>query len=179
MCGSPQYVAPEIYQHAHGYGEKCDLWSAGVVIFVILGGYAPFEAPEDELPGLICHGRFKFDDPEWTDISVKPKLLIKRLLVVDPDERASIEEALDSEWLMRRDKELAKQHCSSMDGFSTSIAFDAWVKLSKSSNHSIARYANGVLGSQVEGQEEDEFGGDDSLSVDELNTSLYCGNRKK
>jgi len=46
LCGSPQYVAPEIYQHENGYDERCDLWSAAVVFFVLLGGYAPFEGTD-------------------------------------------------------------------------------------------------------------------------------------
>ena len=84
-----------------------------------------------------------------------------------------IEEALDSEWLKRRDKELAQQHPSSLDGSSASIAFDAWVKLSKSSNHSIAQYANGILGGRPEERDVGEFGGDDSVSVEELQTSIH------
>lgn len=60
LCGSPQYVAPELYMHQNGYDERCDLWSVGIVMFVLLGGYAPFEAPTPELPALISDGYFQF-----------------------------------------------------------------------------------------------------------------------
>ncbi|KAG7370948.1 serine/threonine protein kinase [Nitzschia inconspicua] len=172
MCGSPQYAAPEIYQHVYGYDERCDLWSAGVVIFVILGGYAPFEGDPAELPSIICEGHFKFDYPEWKDISFPPMHLIKRLLVVDPDDRATVEEALDSQWLKRRDKDRLKQHAANLDGTSTG-AFHAWVKLNNSSNHTISSYAVDVLFSDgsdgIKGEEvEEEFCGDDSMNMEEL-----------
>lgn len=163
MCGSPQYVAPEIYQHVYGYDERCDLWSAGVVIFVILGGYAPFEGEAKELPAIICEGHYKFDYPEWKDISVPPMRLIKSLLVVDPDDRATVEEALDSQWLKRRDKERLKKHAANLGG-SSSRTFEAWSRLTNSSNHSISKYAAGV----VLNNDAEEFGGDDSIHLEEL-----------
>jgi serine/threonine protein kinase len=169
MCGSPQYVAPEIYQHVYGYDERCDLWSAGVVIFVILGGYAPFEGEAAELPSIICEGHFKFDYPEWKDISVPPMQLIKRLLVVDPDDRATVEEALDSEWLKRRDMEKLTKHTANMGG-SPKRTFEAWIKLTNSSNHAISTYAADMFSSGDESttRGEEEFGGDDSLHMEEL-----------
>ena len=60
LCGSPQYAAPELYMHEGGYDERCDIWSIGVVIFVLLGGYAPFEGSNVELPGIICEGYYDF-----------------------------------------------------------------------------------------------------------------------
>jgi serine/threonine protein kinase len=135
LCGSPQYVAPELYTHVDGYDEKCDIWSAGIVIFVILGGYAPFEAPTMELPALICEGYVSFDDSEWHDISDQPKALIRQILVVNPDERVSLKGALDSDWLKRRDKESVQKYSKNLDG-SSSRPFDAWIKLQNDSVHS-------------------------------------------
>jgi serine/threonine protein kinase len=86
LCGSPQYVAPEIYTHETGYDERCDLWSAAVVIYVLLGGYAPFDAPEGDLPRTICEGWVEFHRKYWSEISDPPKDMIRSLLVVDPDE---------------------------------------------------------------------------------------------
>lgn len=167
MCGSPQYVAPEIYQHVYGYDERCDLWSTGIVIFVILGGYAPFEAPSGELPGLICEGRFKFDYPEWKEVSVPPMRLIKSLLVVDPDDRATVEEALDCEWLRRRDKESLTMLASSMDGSSTKNLFEAWIRITNASDHAISNDAAEVIDGDYQVNEA-EFGSEDSSSNDEL-----------
>jgi serine/threonine protein kinase len=167
MCGSPQYVAPEIYQHVYGYDERCDLWSAGVVIFVILGGYAPFEGEAAELPSIICEGHFKFDYPEWKDISDPPMRLIKSLLVVDPDDRATVEETLDSQWLRRRDRE--KIRTANLNGSSRGN-FEAWIKLTNSSNHAISNYATDVVQSSVLETNNDtqEFGGDESLHLEDI-----------
>jgi serine/threonine protein kinase len=122
LCGSPQYVAPELYTHNDGYDERCDIWSCGIVIYVILGGYAPFDADDHELPKIICEGHFEFHPKYWDDVSQRAKSLISSLLKVDPQERATIEEALNSEWLRRRDKDTIRK--SNMDGSLTS--FEAW-----------------------------------------------------
>jgi serine/threonine protein kinase len=133
MCGSPQYAAPEIYTHTDGYDEKCDLWSAAVVIYVLLGGYAPFEAPTHELPTLICEGWFEFHEKYWKDISEAPKTLISMLLKVDPDERATVEEALDSEWLCRRDKQILDD---------SPCTFAKWLRLSNNNSSTTAKTFN-------------------------------------
>ena len=69
LCGSPQYVAPELYIHADdGYDERCDLWSAGIVMYILLGGYAPFEGANEDLPDIICDGFFEFHPLYWIHI---------------------------------------------------------------------------------------------------------------
>jgi len=137
LCGSPQYAAPELYMHEDGYDERCDIWSIGVVIYVLLGGYAPFEGSSMELPGIICEGYFEFHSVYWSEISRNAKSLIESLLVVEPDDRATLVEALDSEWLRRRDKESVwKFRSPEIDG---SSVFDAWVKLRQGSSHSYSR----------------------------------------
>jgi serine/threonine protein kinase len=67
-----QYVAPEVIGGIPGleYGPKVDAWSAGVVLFVLLGGYPPFWAEsEPALFGLVRRGHFTFDDPVWAGVS--------------------------------------------------------------------------------------------------------------
>jgi calcium/calmodulin-dependent protein kinase I len=117
MCGTPQYVAPEVYMQRNGYDEKCDLWSAAVVIYLLLGGYVPFDGDAMELPSIVCAGKFQFHDKYWKDISAAPKKLIKDLLRVDPMERATITEVLDTGWLRRQDKEKAdlRRHSESIE----------------------------------------------------------------
>lgn len=69
---NPQYVAPEVIAGIPGleYGPKVDAWSAGVVLFVLLGGYPPFWAEsEPALFGLVRRGHFTFDDPAWAGVS--------------------------------------------------------------------------------------------------------------
>ncbi|CAB9529381.1 MAP kinase-activated protein kinase 2 (Fragment) [Seminavis robusta] len=123
LCGSPQYVAPELLTHEDGYNELCDMWSCGVVIYVLLGGYAPFDAPECELAELITAGNYEFHEEYWEDIPAAAKDLIMHLLQVDPDDRYSPSEALDCRWLRRKDKDLAS---SSMHESNSS--FGAWLE---------------------------------------------------
>lgn len=157
LCGSPQYAAPELFMHEDGYDEKCDIWSIGVVIFVLLGGYAPFEGDGMELREMICDGYFEFSPVYWEDISENAKNLVKRLLVVDSEERATLVDALDSEWLRRRDKESnSKYRHMGLDG-SISNTFDAWIKLQSDTNHS--KMQSGTNHS--------------SLSVDDMNNSCH------
>jgi len=109
LCGSPEYAAPEVYLR-EGYDERCDLWSTGIVIFVLLGGYVPFETSNAaELPGLICSGDYYYDDKYWSDVSQDARDCIDMLLQVDPNKRASSDRALKSQWLKRGDSQLVEE----------------------------------------------------------------------
>jgi serine/threonine protein kinase len=101
VCGTPQYVAPEVIKPVPGvvYGAECDLWSAGVVLFTILAGYPPFY--NENTPALfrqIRKGAFSFDDPVWDDISKEAKDIISGLLTVDPQARLTCDGALQHPW---------------------------------------------------------------------------------
>ena len=75
MCGTPGYVAPEILNREK-YGTKVDMWSMGVILFIMLGGYPPFYADNPrELLRLTKKGQFEFDPEYWGEISgVTPSL---------------------------------------------------------------------------------------------------------
>lgn len=113
MCGTPQYVAPEIYMQRSGYDEKCDLWSAAVVVYLCLAGYVPFDGEPFEMHKIVCAGEYEFHDKYWSEISEPPKQLIRELLRVDPVERATIVQILDTGWLKRLDREKALQRRNS------------------------------------------------------------------
>lgn len=146
LCGSPQYVAPELYTHEGGYDERCDLWSAGVVIYVMLGGYAPFDGEDHTLPGIICEGHYEFHRKYWSNISEDAKSLIKSLLLVEPHRRASIEGALDGAWLRRKDRD-SVQHRMSLDASLSS--FEAWCAASHHSGGLAASQALDHVGEEV------------------------------
>ena len=100
LCGTPAYVAPEILDlRSKGYDERVDLWSCGVVTYILLGGYAPFEGPVEELANAILRGEYEFHDDYWSSISTGAMKLIASLLRVNPDRRITAEEALQSEWM--------------------------------------------------------------------------------
>ncbi|ORX77414.1 Pkinase-domain-containing protein [Anaeromyces robustus] len=100
VCGSPGYTAPEILK-GKSYSKPVDLWSIGIITYILLCGYSPFYYAQDtnQLYDAICHGRYTFDDKYWHNISSYGKDFVKTLLQVDPDKRATAEEALNHPWL--------------------------------------------------------------------------------
>ncbi len=73
-CGTPGYVAPEVLRR-QGYGREVDLWSIGVITYILLSGYPPFyDANNVELFKKIMAGRYAFDRPWWDNISEKGAL---------------------------------------------------------------------------------------------------------
>ncbi|WIA20191.1 hypothetical protein OEZ85_006039 [Tetradesmus obliquus] len=102
VCGTPQYVAPEVIQGTSGtvYGPAVDMWSAGVVLFILLGGYPPFWSEnEPALFEQIRRGKYSFDDPVWDVISHSAKDLISKLLIVHPNQRLTATQCLEHPWV--------------------------------------------------------------------------------
>mmetsp|Transcript_28725 Transcript_28725/g.48266 ORF Transcript_28725/g.48266 Transcript_28725/m.48266 type:complete len:394 (+) Transcript_28725:58-1239(+) len=98
-CGTPGYVAPEVL-NATGYGPEVDLWSIGVITYILLCGFPPFY--NESLPMLfeqIMKAEFDYPPDYWDEISDSAKNFINRLLVVDPAKRMSTKQALEHPWL--------------------------------------------------------------------------------
>ena len=96
--GTPYYIAPEVLNKK--YNEKCDIWSCGVILYIILSGVPPFNGANDqEIMKNVKIGKFSFSDPCWSNVSDKAKDLIKKLLTYDIDQRPSAEEALKHPWI--------------------------------------------------------------------------------
>ncbi len=102
VCGTPDYVAPEVISRKP-YDFSCDIWSAGVLVFILLGGYAPFQAKDpddrDALFKIIKTGKFKFHEKYWKGISKEAKDFIAKMLTLDLGKRATAEELLTHEWV--------------------------------------------------------------------------------
>ncbi|CAD8086610.1 unnamed protein product [Paramecium primaurelia] len=98
--GTPFYVAPEVLNHQ--YDEKCDLWSCGIILYVLLCGYPPFTGRTvHQVLERVKQGVFIFESRDWEDISKEAKSFISKLLRVDPKRRLSAREALDDPWLVK------------------------------------------------------------------------------
>ncbi|ETI43887.1 CAMK/CAMK1 protein kinase, variant 1 [Phytophthora nicotianae CJ01A1] len=100
-CGTDYYVAPEVL-NGEGYDSKVDLWSLGVVLYIMLCGFPPFSEDENGLESVylkIRSGVLDFPHPYWTNVSDGAKDLIRNLLNVSPQERFSAAQALNHPWI--------------------------------------------------------------------------------
>lgn len=89
MCGTPGYVAPEVLDPRlsgpNGYGPEIDVWSMGVVLYIMLCGFPPFYSENTiALFRQIRRGDYSFPAPYWDNISDYAKDLVRRMLVVSP-----------------------------------------------------------------------------------------------
>ncbi|XP_038720588.1 CBL-interacting serine/threonine-protein kinase 23-like [Tripterygium wilfordii] len=97
-CGTPNYVAPEVINNKGYDGAKADLWSCGVILFVLMAGYLPFE--DNNLMSLYKKiNKADFSCPPWFSSSAKK--LIKRILDPNPVRRITIAEVMENEWFKK------------------------------------------------------------------------------
>ena len=96
--GTPYYIAPEVLNKK--YNEKCDIWSCGVITYIILSGMPPFNGSTDQdIMKKVKLGKFSFSDPCWSSMSDSCKDFITQLLTLDASKRPSAEEILKHPWL--------------------------------------------------------------------------------
>ncbi|XP_059230608.1 MAP kinase-interacting serine/threonine-protein kinase 1 isoform X2 [Mustela nigripes] len=118
-CGSAEYMAPEVVEvfrdEATFYDKRCDLWSLGVVLYIMLSGYPPFvghcgtdcgwdrgevcRVCQNKLFESIQEGKYEFPDKDWAHISSEAKDLISKLLVRDAKQRLSAAQVLQHPWV--------------------------------------------------------------------------------
>lgn len=101
-CGTLAYVAPEVLERA--YTSQCDLWSLGVITFVLLSGYMPFSGSEEEQTRRISKGKYTMKPERWNNMSESAISFVKSLLEVDPQIRLSAAKALEHPWILDREK---------------------------------------------------------------------------
>jgi len=102
VCGTPQYVAPEVItgKPTQKYGPEVDMWSAGVILFMLVSGTPPFsDKNEQSLFRKIRKAKVEFKSPVFHKLTDDVKDLIKKLLVKKPSERLSAAEALKHPWV--------------------------------------------------------------------------------
>ncbi|CAB9505617.1 MAP kinase-activated protein kinase 2 (Fragment) [Seminavis robusta] len=99
LVGKVHYVAPEVLEQSYE-GSKYDVWSCGVVCFILLSGYAPFEGDNDMLVmEQVTIGKVDFNDPAWENISDEAKDFVKYLLTYEEDARPTAAQALQHAWI--------------------------------------------------------------------------------
>ncbi|KAJ8265130.1 hypothetical protein COCON_G00142290 [Conger conger] len=102
-CYTPYYVAPEVLG-PEKYDKSCDMWSLGVIMYILLCGYPPFYSNHGLAisPGMkkrIRMGQYEFPNPEWSDVSEEAKQLIRHLLKTEPTQRMTITEFTNHPWI--------------------------------------------------------------------------------
>lgn len=96
--GTPYYIAPEVLKKH--YDEKCDIWSCGVILYVMLSGKPPFIGTDErEIMKNVELGVFDVNIPEFEEISQETKKFMVLLMSYEANKRPSAEEALNSEWI--------------------------------------------------------------------------------
>ena len=120
--GTIYYIAPEVLRGE--YNEKCDIWSCGVILYILLCGFPPFDGESDEdIYQAIENANYSFPDQSWSQVSNEAKDLIKKMLTLDVDERISALDTLQHPWFKKYtgknhvDKNLAKNVFSNMKKF--------------------------------------------------------------
>ena len=108
ICGTPQYFAPEVLQRKNSelgsgyYSLEADMWSLGVMLYVLLCGQYPFKesSRDNTLYTNITNGHYSFESNIWNSVSTEAKTLISQLLVVEASQRLTAQQALNSPWIL-------------------------------------------------------------------------------
>merc|ERR1719156_29341 len=135
-AGTPYYVAPQVL--AGKYDQSADLWSCGVIMYVLLCGYPPFYGETDaDVLTKVRLGNFTFNASDWKNISEDAKTLIRMLLKMNPRDRYTAEQALNHEWV--KNKAPAAQAINLQQNFVDNLRnFRSQNKLKKAALHVIA-----------------------------------------
>ena len=120
--GTAYYIAPEVLKGE--YNEKCDIWACGVIFYILLCGYPPFNGEtDDEIYLEVLKGKFEFPEEDWSEVSDEAKDLIKKMLTKDVNKRISALDSMQDPWFKKfeekdnYDKKLAKNVLKNMKKF--------------------------------------------------------------
>lgn len=125
-CGTPGYVAPEVLAQKP-YGKAVDVWSIGVIAYILLCGYPPFYDENDaNLFAQILKGEFEFDSPYWDEISESAKDFIRQLMCVDVEKRYTCKQALGHPWISGNAASDRNIHSSVSEQLKKNFAKSRW-----------------------------------------------------
>lgn len=173
--GTPYYVAPEVLKR--DYTKSCDVWSIGVITYILLCGYPPFYGDSDnEIFESVRVGRYDFPSPEWDDISEEAKDFVNCLLKLDPSARLTAADAMKHKWIVSQLGKPEKHRSSVSFASDRGISFKRFMamqKLKKAALSDIAANLTseeiGILGETFRQIDKD---GDGTLSLKDLDEAL-------
>nr|KYP71984.1 CBL-interacting serine/threonine-protein kinase 9 [Cajanus cajan] len=120
-CGTPNYVAPEVLKDRGYVGSTSDIWSCGVILFVLMAGYLPFDEPT-HMALYRKIGMAKFSCPSW--FPPQAKKLLKRILDPNPLTRIKIPELLEDEWFKKGYKQASFTEEEDLSVEDVAVAFN-------------------------------------------------------
>eukprot|EP00929_Paragymnodinium_shiwhaense_P058566 TRINITY_DN2932_c0_g1_i1.p1 TRINITY_DN2932_c0_g1~~TRINITY_DN2932_c0_g1_i1.p1 ORF type:complete len:502 (+),score=153.25 TRINITY_DN2932_c0_g1_i1:86-1591(+) len=177
-AGTPYYVAPQVL--CGKYDQRCDMWSCGVIMHVILCGYPPFCGETDgEVLQRVRLGVFSFKASDWKNVSEDAKDLIRQLLKMNPKDRYTAEQALNHAWIKNKAPKALQVNLH--EGFVDNLrAFLCQNKLKKAALHIIANQLNE---DQIKALRETfmslDHNGDGQLTVNELKEGIVKAGLKE
>jgi len=123
-CGTPEYVAPEIVMSIGAdklpkkYSAKVDIWAIGVILYVMLCGFQPFQLDNQKaMYDAILGGQYGFPSPEWDPISQEAKNFISFVLQVNPKTRPTAQQCLRHRWIL----EMGMGRTESLNAFNLNL----------------------------------------------------------
>lgn len=123
IVGTAEYSAPEVINpsssDSEGYNNKCDMWALGVMLHIMLSGISPFLRDGETFP--LSREDLSLESPDFPNISKLAKNFIKRLLVVDLEQRMSVTDCLDHVWIVGNRKQLVLKYSKLLSDGETPI----------------------------------------------------------
>lgn len=178
--GTPYYVAPEVLNRE--YTKSCDIWSIGVITYILLCGYPPFYGDTDnQIFDQVRTGRFDFPSPDWDPISDSAKNFIVSLLKRDPSKRLSAAEALQHKWILEMTQVAGKRgERHSIVFASRSIAFKKYRDMQKLKKAALTCLAQNATNDDIAELKsvfnEVDVDNDGTLTLQELDDCLKTAN---
>lgn len=176
---APYYVAPEVLRRE--YTKSCDIWSIGVITYILLCGYPPFYGDSDtQIFESVKVGKFDFPSPEWDDISQTAKEFVILMLKKNPKDRPTAADALKHAWLREQlgfehVPKTAISHSGSRFG-----EFSKYLALKRLKKAALGQIAAHLTQSEVGTLEEIfrslDHNGDGTITMVDLNEAIEQGN---
>lgn len=177
--GTPYYVAPEVLKRK--YTKSCDIWSIGVITYILLCGYPPFYGDSDnQIFDSVRAGKFDFPSPEWDSISVAAKDFICCLLKKDPSQRLTAKQAMQHKWILEYASEKGTDDARVRHGRRRSQIFMSYMGMQKLKKAALGYIATHLTPAEIEnlGQvfQSIDQENDGSMSLKDLDQALTTKN---
>ncbi|CAC5377020.1 MYLK [Mytilus coruscus] len=129
MFGTPEFIAPEVVNYEQ-IGLQTDIWSLGVICYVLLSGLSPFMGDSDgETLSNVTQGDFDFDDEAFEEISEEARHFIEKCLLKDMRKRITISQCIEHKWLAHSERNSSKKLRQSLRNLKQFMARRKWQKM--------------------------------------------------